>query len=842
MVTVPIGLAILFLMGVGPALPWRRTSAERMKREFWIPSVVGVVTAAVSWLAGVESIYPILTFAFAGFVMTTIVEEFRKGVSARRRIAGVSIPTGLLQLFQRNNRRYGGYVVHTGIVVIIVALAASGTWRFEKERTLQRGESLQIGDYQVQPRTHPHDDMMVLRNIAQVAAASFCPFIAAASPAMFGVDDWTGIEPKFDLAKAFDQPEFIKWNAIRDSEDSRFLGLTLPNVLMRLPHVDDNANVDGFQFMEDVSGPGRGKYLWGNAAFALGEVLIRTFAQSGWLGTIRGVERGVEGGGLVTRLPTHHFGTDRLGVVPKTSTDVIITDELEKSLSDLGFIPLCHCYDTPYSAFYSNQSVQKAKVYDSTPVTMNARMSSMLQYMLCVSRFSHYIKVIVRDRIGGFHTPQDVERQLNLLSQRDGVTGLYNRQHFMTLLQQALSAAESGQYQSGLLELVLDDYARVKENVGVLGADQVVAEIAGALQGAVGERDSIARLDGSTFAILTPTADSDALEQVGRRARQTVKDHVCTVGKTSVSVTATIGVARIDGSTSDPNDILSRAERALGEAMDKGGDAQRIYQPREGELSQKQIDQQWVDRIKGVLQNDQLSLLYQPIVSLTDDTTARYEVLPRILDDHGQPQDNPEMIAAAERTGMSKGIDRWVLLNSLKALVEQSRRDRSTTFFVPLSAQAFEDPGLFRWIHERIKKLNLSKGRLVFQMDAGSASTRIKQASAFATAAHKIGCGIALSGFGRGSDPFQITRHVDVDFLRISEEFMDNLGDNERNQEAIQQITEQARQADKRTICPAVADAGTLTVLWGLGPDLIEGEFLQEASAERQYDFTSMAM
>jgi len=150
MVTVPIGLAILFLMGVGPALPWRRTSAERMKREFWIPSVVGVVTAAVSWVAGVESVYTILTFAFAGFVMTTIVEEFRKGASARQRIAGVSVPTALMQLFQRNNRRYGGYVVHTGIVVIIVALAASGTWRFEKERTLQRGESLQIGEYQVQ--------------------------------------------------------------------------------------------------------------------------------------------------------------------------------------------------------------------------------------------------------------------------------------------------------------------------------------------------------------------------------------------------------------------------------------------------------------------------------------------------------------------------------------------------------------------------------------------------------------------------------------------------------------------------------------------------------------------
>ena len=270
-----------------------------------------------------------------------------------------------------------------------------------------------IGDYEVQPRTHPHDDMMVLRNIAQIAAAAFCPFIGAASPSMFGIDDWTGIEPKFDLSKGFTQPEFIKWNAIRDSEDSRFVGLTMPRVLMRLPHADDNANVDGFHFTEDVSGPTREKYLWGNAAFALGEVLIRTFAQTGWMGSIRGVERGMESGGLVAKLPTHHFGTDRRGITPKFSTDVVVTDELEKSLADLGFIPLCHCYDTEYSAFYSNQSIQRPKKYDTNAVTMNARLSSMLQYMLCVSRFSHYLKAIVRDQVGAFTSPSEVENKLN---------------------------------------------------------------------------------------------------------------------------------------------------------------------------------------------------------------------------------------------------------------------------------------------------------------------------------------------------------------------------------------------------------------------------------------------
>ncbi len=149
MVSIPIGVLLLFLMGVGPALPWRRTTPEKMKRTFLVPVIVGLVAVLLGFVLGTRSMWPLITFAFAGFVMATIVEEFRKGVAARRRIAGVSAPVALGQILTRNNRRYGGYVVHAGIVVIIVALALSGTYRFEREVTLQRGELMQLGDYGV---------------------------------------------------------------------------------------------------------------------------------------------------------------------------------------------------------------------------------------------------------------------------------------------------------------------------------------------------------------------------------------------------------------------------------------------------------------------------------------------------------------------------------------------------------------------------------------------------------------------------------------------------------------------------------------------------------------------
>jgi cytochrome c-type biogenesis protein CcmF len=149
LVSVPIGVLLLFLMGVGPALPWRRTTPEKLKRSFLMPSAVGIVTLLLALMLGVRSVWPLITFAFAGFVMATVVEEFRKGISARARIAGVSAHRALGQILTRNNRRYGGYIVHAGIVVMIVALAISGTWRFEREVTLQRGEAMMLGEYGV---------------------------------------------------------------------------------------------------------------------------------------------------------------------------------------------------------------------------------------------------------------------------------------------------------------------------------------------------------------------------------------------------------------------------------------------------------------------------------------------------------------------------------------------------------------------------------------------------------------------------------------------------------------------------------------------------------------------
>jgi type VI secretion system ImpC/EvpB family protein len=231
---------------------------------------------------------------------------------------------------------------------------------------------------------------------------------------MFELEDFGELERPLGLSKTFEQLRYLKWRTLRETDDARFVGLTLPRVLLRTPYEDRSSRVNGFLFEEDVAGPDRRRYLWGNAAYAFGAVLARAFGRTGWLAGIRGVvDEAADAGGVVTGLPVHCFATDAEGIAPKVSTEVVITDQQEQELSELGFIPVCHCQDTEFSVFYANHSVQKPKKYDRVPATVNAQLSSFLQSMLCVSRFAHYLKVAARDKIGSFTEASECEEYLN---------------------------------------------------------------------------------------------------------------------------------------------------------------------------------------------------------------------------------------------------------------------------------------------------------------------------------------------------------------------------------------------------------------------------------------------
>ena len=263
-----------------------------------------------------------------------------------------------------------------------------------------------IGDYEFGKSPQ---DLALLEKISGVAAAAHAPFISAAAPGMFNWESYTELSGPRDMAKIFQSVEYAKWKAFRESEDSRYVALALPHVLMRLPYGQANVPTESFNFEEDVDGVDHAKYLWGNAAYALGSRLTDAFSKYRWCAAIRGVE----GGGLVQGLPVHTFKTDEGDVALKCPTEIAITDRREKELADLGFVPLVHCKGTDYAAFFSTQSTNKAKSYLSDDANANAKISSQLQYIMAISRFAHYLKSMMRDKIGSFMTRQQAQEFLN---------------------------------------------------------------------------------------------------------------------------------------------------------------------------------------------------------------------------------------------------------------------------------------------------------------------------------------------------------------------------------------------------------------------------------------------
>lgn len=263
-----------------------------------------------------------------------------------------------------------------------------------------------VGDYEF--GRNPQD-VALLEKISNVAAAAHAPFLSAADPGLMGLENYTDLPNPRDLAKKFETPDYAKWKSFRESEDSRYVGLALPHILMRLPYGPDTVPTETFNFKEDVDGTDHSKYLWGNAAYAMATRLTASFALYGWCATIRGVE----GGGKVEGLPTHTFRTDDGEIAMKCPTEIAITDRREKELSDLGFMPLVHCKGTDFAAFFGAQSCQKAKKYDTDAANANARLSTQMQYLLAMSRFAHYLKAIMRDKIGSFMTRKECEDYLN---------------------------------------------------------------------------------------------------------------------------------------------------------------------------------------------------------------------------------------------------------------------------------------------------------------------------------------------------------------------------------------------------------------------------------------------
>jgi type VI secretion system protein ImpC len=279
---------------------------------------------------------------------------------------------------------------------------------YEEEYGQFGGEPLGclVGDYHFD---HSAPDVDMLAELAKISAAAHCPFISGASPTVMQMDSWQELANPRDLSKLFVNTEYAAWRSLRQSEDARYIGLTMPRFLARMPYGIRTNPVDEFDFEEDTDGARHDKYTWANSAYAMAANINRSFKEFGWCTSIRGVESG----GVVENLPTHSFPTDDGGVDMKCPTEIAISDRREAELAKNGFMPLVHRKNSDLAAFIGAQSLQKPTEYEDPDATANANLAARLPYLFACCRFAHYLKCIVRDKIGSFNERDDMERWLN---------------------------------------------------------------------------------------------------------------------------------------------------------------------------------------------------------------------------------------------------------------------------------------------------------------------------------------------------------------------------------------------------------------------------------------------
>ena len=272
-----------------------------------------------------------------------------------------------------------------------------------------------VGDFYFD---HSPQDVELLSNMAQISAASPCPFISAADSSVMQMDSWQELSNPRDLTKIFQTPEYAAWRSLRDSEDARYLCMTMPRTLSRLPYGSKTDPVDEFDFEEDTNGADHSNFAWQNSAYAMAVNINRSFKEYGWCSRIRGIESG----GAVQELPVYSFPTDDGGADMKCPTEIAISDRREAELAKNGFMPLIHKKNSDMAAFIGAQSLQKPVEYDDPDATANANLAARLPYLFATCRFAHYLKCIVRDKVGSFKERADMERWLGdwILNYVDG--------------------------------------------------------------------------------------------------------------------------------------------------------------------------------------------------------------------------------------------------------------------------------------------------------------------------------------------------------------------------------------------------------------------------------------
>ena len=421
---------------------------------------------------------------------------------------------------------------------------------------------------------------------------------------------------------------------------------------------------------------------------------------------------------------------------------------------------------------------------------------------------------------------------------RDPSTELFNSQHFLELLEEALVNARERQTRSVLFYIGLDKFDQIKEQVGVGGTEPMIKNIAKILK-PISEDGVLARFGEGVFTLLMTDEDGQKYAGAGdiaEKIRKAVEDSVIELDKQSLVITCSIGITRVLAAAESPQDVLGEARVACKNAQEKGGNGFKVY---EVTMQQNQSGGSQLGKlIETAIEENRLSLVYQPIVSLQGETQAIFEVLLRMVDSEGQTVANHELFQVAEKANLSLSLDKWIVQEAVKILAEHEKNGRKTYFFIKLTAQSIRGTETIEYIGSQLNSTQLSGENLVFEISESAAQEQVKLTSAFISQLNQFKCKSALEHFGKDLNFDTILKHLPVDYVKIDASYSKGgLLGNPESQQALEELVKKARELDKQVIAVAVENADSLAVLWSSQVNFAQGNYIQEPLLVPDFDF-----
>jgi len=435
----------------------------------------------------------------------------------------------------------------------------------------------------------------------------------------------------------------------------------------------------------------------------------------------------------------------------------------------------------------------------------------------------------------------ELEERLEDLSRRDLLTGLFNRNHFIGVLDRTLAEqldADDGAT-SGLLYIQLDNLEAVRANLGITVLDLVIGDVATLIERQAEQSDVAARYSDAVFTLLLRDRGVHDALAVAESIRKAVEDHVTEAGSRTVTKTCTIGVAVLGDGVASAEQAVNLASAACEAASTEGGNRVQLHA---GEEEPEGGADDWQNLLEDALAGEGFALRYQPLVALDGDQSERYEVSLRLQGADGSLLDAGTFLPHAERHGLAAQVDRWVMSRAVAVLAERQRQGRETTLFVKISGASLGDDGFVEHVASALDEHRLPGERIVIQLAESVACTQLNQAKAFYRDAKALGCGFALDGFGVTGNTTQLIKHLPAEYLKLARELTEDLASSDGQQQQVRELIAIGHEMGKQVIAGYLEEATVLAMLWQYQVDLVQGHFLQEPLAEMSYDFTGMVI